>query len=70
MTVLAVLPRWMRRKREVFFAGAVLVWILSIFNSLHMLVHSTKRECIYNWEALKQNLANKKHFITKPKINT
>ena len=48
LAVLAVLPRWMRmrvrmrRKKEAFFAGAALVWILSIFDSLHMLVHSTK----------------------------
>ena len=38
--------RRVRRGREAFLAGALLVWALSVLNSLHMLVHSTKRECI------------------------
>ena len=36
-----------RGGREAFLAGGlVLVWALSVLNSLHMLAHSTKRECI------------------------
>ena len=47
-----LIPRMFRRMRRVlrgrgaFLAGALLVWALSVLNSLHMLVHSTKRECI------------------------
>ena len=44
-----VLLRWKRRRSEAFYAGAMLVWIVSLLNSLHMLVYDTKRKWTLNF---------------------